>query len=124
MYGLHPDGRITVCCGHAIFSTDAYDIGNWKMEDKPLQKARERASKNLIYWWLWTTGPKKILKEIGVNVRTTHICDACKILMVDHRKELVEYFKNHKDEILINDVLLNTRAQETVELIKKQRVKI
>ncbi len=124
VYGLHPDGRITVCCGHAIFSTDAYDIGNWKTEEKPLQKAKERASKNLIYWWLWTTGPKKILRKIGINKRTTHICDACKILMVDHRDELIEYFKNHKDEILINDILLNTRAQETVEFIKKQRVKI
>ncbi len=35
IYGLYPDGRITVCCGHAIFVADAYDIGNWKSEENP-----------------------------------------------------------------------------------------
>ncbi len=124
VYGLHPDGRITVCCGHAIFATDAYDIGNWKTEENPLSKARERASQNLIYWWLWTNGPKKILKEIGINERTTHICDACKILVVDNRDKLIEYLKAHKNEILVNDVLLNNRAHETVEFIKRNGIEV
>ncbi len=119
VYGVHPDGRITVCCGHAIFVSDAYDIGNWKEEDEPLKTARKRASQNLIYWWIWAVGPKKILKKLGIEKKTTHICDACKILLVDHRKEFIEYFTKHKEEILINEILLNNRARETLNLVKK-----
>ncbi len=119
VYGLHPDGRITVCCGHAIFATDAYDIGNWMTDETPLKKAYERASKNIIYWWIWSLGPNKILEKLNIKETTTHLCDACKILMVDHKKELIEYVKKHKEDILVNDILLNTRAQETVDYLRK-----
>ncbi|WP_297503694.1 radical SAM protein [Thermococcus sp.] len=120
-YGIHPDGRITVCCGHAIFESNAYDIGNWKENGITLKEAINNTSKNIIYWWLYAQGPKRILKKLGINEKTTHICDACKILMVDHKDELLEYIKHHRDEILVNDVLLNTRAQELVKFVKEKR---
>lgn len=40
-------------------------------------------------------------------------------VLVDHRKEFIEYFTKHKEEILINEILLNNRARETLNLVKK-----
>ncbi|ASJ17315.1 hypothetical protein A3L04_09660 [Thermococcus chitonophagus] len=122
-YGIHPDGRITVCCGHAIFESDFYDVGNWKENGTTLREAIDNASRNLIYWWLYTQGPKKILKKLKIHEKTTHLCDACKMLMVDYKDILIEYLRGHRDEILVNDVLLNTRAQEIVKFVKEKRRK-
>ncbi|MCL4330624.1 MAG: hypothetical protein M1533_06490 [Candidatus Thermoplasmatota archaeon] len=120
VYGIHPTGRITACCGHAMFDSDAFDVSNWKVDQDPLKRATEITGKNLVYWWLWALGPQKILRKLGVDVKTSHICDACELLTTRYRNEMLGYFRDHKSDILVNDVLLNPRARETVIMARNK----
>ena len=52
--------------------------------------------------------------ELGINVRISHICYACGLLTTQYRNEMIGYFRDHRSDILVNNVLLNPRARESV----------
>src|SRR5262249_9866769 len=53
---IHPNGLVKCCCGHAMFYSQDLTIGNLFHES--LATILERASHNLLLWWIHMYGPK------------------------------------------------------------------
>lgn len=101
---VHPTGQVKACCGHAMFYEPDLTIGSLKEES--LADILDRAQHNVLYWWIHTVGPKRILDRLGVEGTYASICHACQVLLRDHREKLREFAVAHKNEIVTNDVLL------------------
>lgn len=101
---IHPNGGVKACCGHVMFYSKDLALGN--LNEEPLAHIVARAQKNLLYWWVQMTGPKRILEKLGVRADYASICHACQDLLVNHRDELRAYLKEHPQEIFTDGVLL------------------
>lgn len=119
---LHPNGGVKACCGHAMFYAPDLTVGNLLEEDLP--QILKRTQGNVLYWWLHMHGPKRILQRLGVEGRYSHICHACNELLTTHRKALIEYLAEHKDDVMLNDVLLSDNVRSAARLLLKQKSEI
>jgi len=103
---IHPNGLVKACCGHAMFETPDLTIGS--LYNEPLQNMLDRCSHNLLYWWIHSYGPKKILDRLGIGGEYASQCHACYALLAtpEHRAKLHAFMHEHRDDIFVNDVLL------------------
>jgi Predicted Fe-S oxidoreductases len=113
---FHPDGNVKVCCGHASMELPDLNIGNLYTDN--LAAILKKSESNLVFWWIHTLGTKGILERLGVTGEYTSICDACRELFLNHRKEMLDYIKNHHDDILLNDILLTDNKRRELNSIK------
>lgn len=101
---LHPDGSVRGCCGHAVFYAPDLRLG--RLDEEPLAQIVRKTQRNLAYWWIRSAGPVAILRVLGKpTAEYTHICHACQALLRDHRDEFVDYVRDHREEILAENVL-------------------
>jgi MoaA/NifB/PqqE/SkfB family radical SAM enzyme len=122
---FHPDGNVKVCCGHASMDVSDLTVGNLYSES--LAVILNRVQSNIVFWLIHTLGPKGILKKLGVTTEHSTICDACQDLLVNYRKAMLNYVLNHKNELLLNEVILTDNKRREIDsyrmLIKQQKDK-
>jgi len=51
----------------------------------------------------------------------TNICHACGVLFREHREELYNYLREHRDEVLVNDILLSDSPKVTAQVAIEHR---
>jgi MoaA/NifB/PqqE/SkfB family radical SAM enzyme len=119
---IHPNGLVKACCGHAMFYAPDLTVGN--LLEESLADILARGQTNLVYWWIHMLGPKKILEKLGVNGRYSHICHACHVLLSQHRDEMLEYLAAHRDDVLLNDVLLSDGVKRAAQLALDRKEEI
>ncbi len=119
---LHPNGMVKACCGHAMFYAHDLTIGN--LYEEHLSDILKRSQQNLIYWWVHMLGPKRILDKLGVEGTYTSICHACQVLFTEHRQEMLEYLKEHRDEVLQNDILLGDNIKRISQVFVRRKDEI
>lgn len=112
---FHPTGQVKACCGHAMFYEPDLTIGNLNRE--PLSVIIDRAQHNALYWWIHTLGPKNILRRLGVEGDYASICHACQVLLRDHRQQAVDYIVANKDQILVQDLVLNSNLKRIASML-------
>ncbi|MCL1977215.1 MAG: radical SAM protein [Candidatus Bathyarchaeota archaeon] len=113
---FHPDGSIKVCCGHASMEIQDLSVGNLYSESLEVILGRVRS--NLVFWLIHTLGPKCLLEKLGVNKEYLSPCDACYDLLINHRKEMLEYVIKHKNELLLNEVILTDNKRRELNNYK------
>lgn len=118
-FSIHPNGDVKVCCGQSVFETADLTAGNLLFED--LQPIIEKAQSNLFYLWINASGPKRILETLGVHGSYSSVCHACREMFLDHKSEAIDHIRRHKDEILVNEVLLNERSKRLIEAIQANK---
>ncbi|WP_069802415.1 radical SAM/SPASM domain-containing protein [Thermogemmatispora onikobensis] len=119
---LHPNGMVKACCGHAMFYAQDLTLGN--LNEERLIDILTRSQQNLVYWWLHMLGPKRILDKLGVEGTYTSICHACQALLADHRQAMLEYLKAHRDEVLLQDVVLGDSLKRVSTIVLKRKEEI
>lgn len=113
-----PDGTIKACCGHPIFYTDSLTIGNIKEEG--LLSAVKLAQSNLLHYWIHITGPVRILDKIGIKgEQYAGPCHACNLLFNKYYDKVLNYLKQNKDDVLVNDILLNENLRRILYSAKE-----
>jgi MoaA/NifB/PqqE/SkfB family radical SAM enzyme len=113
---FHPDGSVKVCCGHASMEIPDLSVGDLYSES--LASILGRIRSNIVFWLIHTLGPRGMLEKLGVNGEYLSPCDACHDLLIKHRKEMLEYVINHKNELLLNDVLLTDSKRRELNSYK------
>jgi hypothetical protein len=67
-----------------------------------------------------------MLEKLGVNKDYLSPCDACQDLLVNHRKELLDYVISHKNELLLNEVILTDNKRRELNsykpILKQQKI--
>jgi len=111
---LHPNGGVKACCGHAMFYAPDLTLGN--LHDEPLPDILARSGHNLLYWWIHMAGPKKILREIGVEGNHPHICHACNDLLTTHRAKVLDHLEKNRNAIALNQVLLGGAVKQVARI--------
>ena len=122
---FHPDGTIKICCGHA--SRDVPDLNVGNLYSDSLETILGKIQSNIVFWLIYTLGPSGMLEKLGVTKENYFSpCDACYDLLVNHRKEMLDYVISHKDELLLNDVLLTDNKRRELNsyktLVRPQKV--
>jgi MoaA/NifB/PqqE/SkfB family radical SAM enzyme len=101
---LHPDGRITVCCGHVINVKEAnwiVTIGNIKTES--LYKLIEKMRVNPFLWYIHLKGPHTLVWKFNSNEDIKHICEGCYLLAtkyIENLKVLISKKQEFMNKIL------------------------
>ncbi|MCL1976882.1 MAG: radical SAM protein [Candidatus Bathyarchaeota archaeon] len=114
---FHPDGTIKICCGHA--SRDVPDLSVGDLYSESLETILGKIRSNIVFWLIHTLGPSGMLEKLAVAKGNYFSpCDACYDLLVNYRKEMLEYVINHKDELLLNDVLLTDNKRRELSIYK------
>ncbi len=120
---VHPDGKVTVCCGHAIFEpedVDYYIIGYLDKED--LETIIKRAQRNVLYWWLYLKEPQAILKYLGYGLKDKKFlfpCYSCFYLMSKCKNELYDVLTKRKETIFYEEILqVKPESKDIKELLR------
>jgi hypothetical protein len=119
---IHPNGSVKICCGHAMFYSPDLNIGNLFEEELPA--ICERAQKNLVYWWIHMLGPKRILDKLGVPGTYTSICHACHVLLNEHREEMLSFLREHKQDVMVEDVLCSDHLSRAAQVVVQRKDQI
>ena len=119
---IHPNGLVKTCCGHAMFYAPDLTVGN--LLEESLSDILARGQTNLVYWWIHMLGPKKILEKLGVTGNYSHICHACHVLLSRYRDEMLAYLTSHKDDVLLNDVLLSDWVRRAAQVAVERKDEI
>jgi len=98
---IHPDGSITIGCGHAAMPNMDYGkffiIGDVINED--LRTIINRFYRNAIAWYLFVRGPQSLLAELNPSEEIANICEACYLLVTKYRDSLFK-LSLRKEEFL------------------------
>jgi MoaA/NifB/PqqE/SkfB family radical SAM enzyme len=84
---INPYGEVYACCGIGVCHIPQMRLGNVNKE--PIQTIYERAFDDFLKIWLYTHGPKAILKYVhektgqAFNWYSTHACDMCRAIFMD-----------------------------------------
>lgn len=116
---IHPDGSVKVCCGQSMFEHSDLTIGN--LLEVPLLELIEAARHNLMYWWIHMLEPKRILDRIGISGHYTSICHACQVLFTRYRDQAIQYLIEHRDEVLMKDVLMSDAIPLQLKAVAARR---
>jgi hypothetical protein len=116
---IHPNGLVKVCCGHAMFYNPDLTVGN--LWEERLPDMLNRGQQNLLYWWIHMLGPKRILEKLGVEGNYSSICHACDVLLRQYREPMLEYIMQHKDDVLLNDVLFSDYIRRAAQVVVKRQ---
>lgn len=119
---IHPNGSVKACCGHEMFYSQDLTLGNLNREN--LTDIVDRAQHNLVYWWIHTYGPKRILERLGVHGQYASICHACHVLLGQHRESMLSYVKAHKAEVFTNDVIQSDFLKAQIRWLGSQQATI
>lgn len=105
-----PDGKISFCCGHTIFTKaqDLFVIDSLS-SGATLGQMMERMQRNALYWVLHLDGPEKIFEKLDIKKEIYNNCEACfylgtayrdKLLtLADKKEELFECYQRNVDNI-------------------------
>lgn len=89
---IHPDGSVTICCGHAAMPNTDYGkffvIGNVVSED--LRSIINRFYRNALAWYLFVRGPQSLLAKLNPDEDVANTCEACYLLVTKYRDSLVK----------------------------------
>ena len=119
---IHPNGLVKVCCVMPSSTTRTLTMGN--LLEEPLAEILGRAQRNLLYWWIHMQGPKRILEQLGVHESYSSICHACHALLGEHRERLMAYLEDHKDDVLVDGVLLSDNVRRASQLVLARKDEI
>lgn len=84
---INPYGEVYACCGIGVCHIPQMRLGNVNQDS--IQTIYERAFDDFLKIWLFTHGPKVILKYVHektgqeFNWYSTHICDMCRTIFTD-----------------------------------------
>ncbi len=119
---IHPNGSVKACCGHVMFYAKDLSLGNLMKEE--LSTIVGRAQRNVLYWWIHMSGPKRILERLGVEGTYASQCHACQILTTRHRDAVMEYLRENKNEIMRDEVLLSSGFKKLFLYVSRERERI
>nr|WP_147402006.1 hypothetical protein [Brockia lithotrophica] len=94
------------------------------IEEVPLPELIEAARHNLMYWWIHILGPKRILDRIGVSGHYTSFCHVCQVLFTRYRDQAIQYLIEHRDEVLMKDVLMSDVIPLQLKAVAERKVKL
>jgi hypothetical protein len=94
-----PDGKVSFCCGHAIFTKgqDFFIIDDLAL-GVSLIEINKRMQKNALVWMMNLEGPHWVLKELNINKEVCSKCEAC-LLLATVYKEKMRLLAAKKEEI-------------------------
>jgi len=120
---VHPNGTIKLCCGHAMMDSDDLSLGN--ILEERLADILNRGKKNVIYWWLHSKGPKRILETLGkTGCQYSSSCHACQELFVNNRELMLSYVAANKEAIIRDDILMGDQLKKIALTIGKKKEQI
>ncbi len=100
---VHPDGRITACCGHTTANPYVKELVIGYINSGSIKELIKRAQKCLLYWLIFAKGSMKIMREI-LNVTPSekifHSCQACYVLFTKYRLHLYKVLTEKRHKIL------------------------
>lgn len=84
---INPYGEVYACCGIGVCHIPQMRLGNIHQES--IKTVYERAFADFLKIWLYTKGPKDVLKYVHGKTgqkfcwHTQHICDICRTIFKD-----------------------------------------
>lgn len=84
---INPYGEVYACCGIGVCHIPQMRLGN--IHQDTLKTIYERAFADFLKIWLYTKGPKEVLKYVHGKTgqkflwHTQHICDICRTIFID-----------------------------------------
>lgn len=119
---LHPNGDLKACCGHTVFYSQDLILGNiLRQKFSDIVKVSE---KNIAYWLIHTLGPAKILEELGVEGKYSHICHACNVLLNQHREKFIIYLKDNKSKLFYEKIIMNGSVKSLAKQVIKNKEEV
>lgn len=100
---IHPDGRITACCGHITANPYMKELIIGYLNSGSIKELIKKAQRCLLYWLIFAKGSMNIMREI-LNITPSekifHSCQACYVLLTKYRTHLYKVLTKKKHEIL------------------------
>ena len=64
------------------------------------------------------------MEQLGVHESYSSICHACHALLGEHRVRLMAFLEDHKDDVLVDGVLLSDNVRRASQLVLARKDEI